>query len=100
SRSVSRLQILERHAATTSRLSFGLLVLVVNEGDERFEIGGAKRERRHARVDASIANHRYELVAADIIFHQQRAREVRSCLAARRVPSVTKTPAPGRPRVA
>jgi hypothetical protein len=97
---VSGLQILERDAATTSRLGLGFLVLLVNEGDERLEIGGAERERRHARTDTTVADDGHQLVSSDVVFDERRTGQVRPGFTAGGIAAVTKTAPRGEQRLA
>src|SRR5438034_6674800 len=84
---VSRSHVGHVDAAAAAR-QFGLLLLIVNERNDRHEIVVRQAEGRHPLVDASVADDRNELVAADVVDDERRPREIRSAFAARRITAV------------
>jgi hypothetical protein len=73
-------------AARAGRLGFGFLR--VDERHDCIEVGARQPKCRHAFIDASVADHGTKPVAADVVAHERRAREVRTGLAAHRVAPV------------
>ena len=86
---IAGLQIgdVHRAAAAGQRLRLGLLV--VDERDDRTEIGGAQRERRHALVRAPGANAAAPACRRARPRRRRGARQVGTRLAAHRVAAVT-----------
>src|SRR5262249_33257377 len=84
---VAGLEVGDVHRTARAR-RLRLLLLIVNERDDRREVGVAEPDRRHPFVGAAVAHARTDLVAADVVAHERRARQVRAGLAAHRVASV------------
>ena len=86
---VAGLQILDIHGAAAAPERLGLRLRVVDERDDRGEIGVAKIRTRHALVGTPLTDQRADLVAAHVFGDERRAREIGSTLAARGVAAVT-----------
>jgi hypothetical protein len=87
---ISGLEILRRHVLSPALFRIGFRFLVVDERNDGGKILIGKIKRRHALVDSSAVHHGRDFIAANIIGHNARPREVRARLAASGVAAMAK----------
>ena len=85
---VAGVQVVFRDLAPGAEQRSPLDPLIVDERDDRRQVGVADRQRRHALVGPSVADDRADLVPLDVVGHDLRAREVRPGFTAGRVAPV------------